>query len=200
MFIAIVVSLVIHEFSHAVTANALGDQTARQAGRLTLNPLKHLEVLGLLMIFFGPIGWARPVPVNQRNFRNPKLGMILTALAGPVSNLLLAFLCLVILRIKLLSGGGASTGFVTNLVWMGALVNTNLCIFNLIPLPPLDGSRILGNLLPSQQRMSYSRLEVYGPFILLLAFLLPPVQNHVFTPLFTWFHSLIFGLFGLSFL
>lgn len=197
MLIAIVVSLVLHEFSHAVTADLLGDRTARNSGRLTLNPLAHLEIFGLLMIFFGPIGWARPVPVNPSNFRWPRLGMIVTALAGPASNFVLACLFLFIYRVQFLSGSG-SAGFLSNLVWIAALVNINLCIFNLIPLPPLDGSRVVANLLPLRQRLAYSKLELYGPFILLLAFILPPVQNYLFSPLFGWFQHLVTGLFGLT--
>ncbi|WDM03094.1 site-2 protease family protein [Alicyclobacillus cycloheptanicus] len=162
------------------------------SGRLTLNPLAHLEILGLIMIFFGPIGWARPVPVNPNHFRRPRLGMILTALAGPMSNLILALLCLALLNILFNSVGQ----FLGTLLYVGAYVNCNLCIFNLIPLPPLDGSRIVGNLLPPRQQLAYAKLEMYGPFILLLAFLLPPVQNDVFTPLFSWFHNLVFGVFG----
>lgn len=195
ILITILVSLVLHEFAHAVTADSLGDKTARQAGRLTLNPLAHLELLGLIMIFFGPIGWARPVPVNPQNFRNPRVGMVLTALAGPASNFVLAILCLIALR----GANLAVVGFWNTLLYVGAVVNCNLCIFNLIPLPPMDGSRIVGNLLPPRQQIAYGKLEIYGPFILLLAFLLPPLRNDVFTPLFGWFQSLVFGLFGLGF-
>lgn len=192
IFIAILVSLILHELAHAATADALGDKTARLAGRLTLNPMAHLEILGLLMMFFGPIGWARPVPVNPGNFRHPRAGMMLTALAGPASNFVLAALCLLFWRPTAMN----FNSFTNTLLYVGAIVNCNLCIFNLIPLPPLDGSRILGNLLPPRQAFSYHRLEVYGPFILLLAFLLPPVRNDIFTPLFIWFHNVVFGLFG----
>lgn len=197
MLISVLVSLVLHEFSHAVMADLLGDRTARDSGRITLNPLAHLEVLGLLMIFFGPIGWARPVPVNPGNFRNPRLGMIVTALAGPISNFILACLCLFVLRLKFQSGFG-NAGFLVTLLQVGAFVNLSLFIFNLIPLPPLDGSRVVANLLTGPQRAFYAKVEFYGPFILLMAFIIPQVRNDIFYPFFDWFANLAFGLFGLT--
>jgi Zn-dependent protease len=174
--IIIPLSLGVHEFAHAFAADRMGDRTARLAGRLTLNPIVHLDLLGLLMIFFGPIGWAKPVPYNPSNFRNPRLGSIITAVAGPISNLLLAFICFFTLRMCVMNGVTGSP-FILNLLWHGGVVNIILCVFNLIPLPPLDGSRIVGNLLPYRQAYSYSKLELYGPFILLLVFLVP-FTNH----------------------
>jgi Zn-dependent protease len=198
-FITVVVSLVIHEFAHAWTADRLGDHTARLAGRVTLNPLAHLEPLGLIMILFAPIGWAKPTPVNGMNFKRPRLSLILVTLAGPFSNLLLAILCFA-LNIWVFPGGGQSlvsvSGFFSELVGWGFIVNVALFVFNLIPIPPLDGSRVLGYLLPYKLAVSYRRLDLYGPFILLLLVMLPGFRNEVFSPLMNSVSQLIISMFG----
>lgn len=188
----VLASLVIHEFSHAFMADLLGDKTARLSGRLTLNPVAHLQLLGLIMILFAPIGWAKPVPVDMRNFKNPRFGLILTAAAGPISNLLLACLCFIILRIA----PQIDFNLIGHILFIGALVNVSLFLFNLIPLPPLDGSQIVRNLLPYKQAIAYSKLDIYGPFILLLIFIIPQFGQLLFIPALESVTSFVASFFG----
>ncbi len=173
--LALVVSISIHEFSHAWSAYELGDPTARNMGRLTLNPIKHFDPLGALMILFMSfagwgIGWGKPVPVNPYNLRtNPRVGMGLTAAAGPFSNLVLATLFAIPLRLGWVESGLA-WGFLLAMV----ITNLTLAIFNLIPLPPLDGFNVAQGLLATfRTRWAYEwgnrldRLATYGPVLLL---------------------------------
>ncbi|QQE81283.1 site-2 protease family protein [Alicyclobacillus sp. SO9] len=172
----------------------LGDRTPRLAGRLTLNPLVHLDPLGLIMMLFAPIGWAKPVPINGGNFKRPRTGLILTAFAGPFSNLVLAVICFTILREWSIPTSSIQD-FLHRLVSWGAYINVILFVFNLIPIPPLDGSRIVSNFLPYKQEMAYRKLDVYGPFILLLLFLIPPLNNLLMI-LFQYVTTLIAAVFG----
>ncbi|RQD76576.1 MAG: site-2 protease family protein [Candidatus Syntrophonatronum acetioxidans] len=163
---ALLIALTFHEFAHGYAANQLGDPTARFQGRLTLNPLVHLDPIGLLMLWFAGFGWAKPVPVNPLNFRgDKKQGMVLVAAAGPGINLVLAFVALIL--------QGFIFVFFYNdvlLSLVGTLVTYNilLAIFNLIPIPPLDGSKILAGLLPFRYDYYFRQLEQYGPFLLIL--------------------------------
>lgn len=158
-----------HEYAHGWMANRLGDPTARFLGRLTLNPIAHLDPIGslflpLLLIFMRfPVvfGWAKPVPVEVRNLRNPKEDMIWVGLAGPGANLLLAFGLAILLRM-----GFGVFPFIRQLLFLGVLVNLILAFFNLVPIPPLDGSRILQGLLPWQYAYQYRKIEPYGIFII----------------------------------
>lgn len=174
--IAIIVALTIHEFAHAFVANYLGDPTAKYEGRLSLNPIRHLDPLGtaLLLIFLFTVGlgfgWGKPVPVNPYNLRH-RHGELLVSLAGPFSNLLLAIL--LVLVVALIPAGitsGWSSDF-SNLINIVVAVNVMLGIFNLLPVPPLDGSKILFDLLPQGQSEIRSTLEKYGPFILIAVIL-----------------------------
>ena len=144
------VSLPVHEFAHAFVAHKCGDDTAKYQGRLTLNPLKHLDPMGTLMIFLIGFGYAKPVPVNYYNFNKPKRDSILVSLAGPMSNFLLAFLSMGILKIVTVvaSPSSVAVSYVTLFLYMFIVSNISLMIFNLLPIPPLDGSHILSGLLP----------------------------------------------------
>ena len=167
--IAIILCFPIHESAHAWVAAKLGDPTGRNAGRISLNPVVHMDMWGTLCFLFLGIGYARPVPVNIGNFRRPKAGFALTALAGPVSNLIMAFLCLLVLRIFL--QGGASAGFVdylyTGLIY-AAYINVSLAVFNMIPIPPLDGSRLVTAVLPDRLYGLFLKYERYSAFALLI--------------------------------
>lgn len=178
----IFVMLPFHELAHAFVADKLGDNTARWHGRLRFNPLAHLDPWGTVMLLLFGFGYARPVPVNPRNFRNPKQGMALTALAGPVSNLLLAALSLGIFRVITLLPVSVLTLAIARflLVYVFASVNLGLAVFNLLPVPPLDGSRILGLFLPDRvmyEMERYSRQITWIMMLLLFMGKLDAVLN-----------------------
>lgn len=168
----IFVMLPLHEWAHAFVATRLGDYTARWNGRLTLNPFAHLDPVGAVMLVLFGLGYARPVPVNPRNFRNPKRDMMLTALAGPVSNLLMALISLIAYRVILLLPFGnllKEAAFIVFVV-VFASVNLGLAVFNLLPVPPLDGSRIFAFVLPARWVNTmeyYSRYLTLGILLLL---------------------------------
>ena len=159
--------ITLHELSHGLMAYRLGDTTAKDAGRLTLNPLKHLDPIGLLMMLVFHVGWARPVPVNMMRFKNPKRGMALTALAGPAMNVLITavFLALYGALYLPLYDSGAGRYFL-EMIELTARISHGLAIFNLIPVPPLDGSKILLSVLPDSGYRTLMRYERYGSLLL----------------------------------
>ena len=185
----IVIAMVIHEYSHARVAYALGDYTPRMQGRLTLNPAAHVDPIGLLMLFLVHFGWAKPVQINPMNFSNPRRDDILVSLAGPASNLIVSFLALIILVLLAKMDFPLSEGLlvVFNLI---IVYNINFAIFNMLPIPPLDGSHILRNLLPYELARSYEQLERYS-FIFLIIIIATPILHYVFVPL----QRFIFGIF-----
>ena len=155
-------TLPVHEFAHALVATKLGDRTAKNSGRLTLNPFAHLDLIGSLMILFVGFGYAKPVPVNPRNFKNPKLGTALTALAGPLSNILLAAVFMLLMNVCLMFyKGGIILEAVIIFLKFAALINIGLAVFNLLPIPPLDGSRLLQLLIPDRYYYKYLKYERY---------------------------------------
>lgn len=163
----IVFALSFHEFSHGWMAHRYGDPTAKNAGRLTLNPMAHLDIFGSLALYLMGFGWAKPVPVDPRYLANPKRDMMWIALAGPVSNLIVALISGILLSILLRMGliGGQSS--LTMVLIMSLQINLVLAIFNFIPIPPLDGSRILGGLIPNKYNNELAKFEYYGPRILM---------------------------------
>lgn len=189
-----VISLSFHEFSHAYIARCLGDDTAERMGRLTLNPLRHLSWSGLLMLAIFRFGWAKPVPVDMRRFQNPKAGMALTALAGPVSNVLLALMSCIALQLLYLADRSVALDYFIRFFTVMLLINAGLAVFNLIPISPLDGSKVLAVLLPDNAYDWLMRYERYG-FIALWLLLITDVLDK---PLAFLRGGLINGLLGLT--
>jgi len=160
----IIIGLTFHEYAHGWMANRLGDNTARNYGRLTLNPVAHLDPIGLLMLFFAGFGWAKPVPVNPYNLKiDMKQGMLLVAFAGPATNLFIAFAATIIWGVLY----GFNIPYFDTFMMYAIQINVVLAIFNLLPIPPLDGSRILAGLLPGEHAW-LDNLEQYG-FLILIA-------------------------------
>lgn len=177
----LIISMVVHEYAHARMAVTLGDFTPKLMGRLTLDPRAHIDPVGLLMLFLVRFGWAKPVIINPSNFRQPRRDDILVSLAGPLANLLTAFLALFLLVLVSQFGVHLSQG--TILVCRLIIIyNINFAIFNLIPLPPLDGSHILKQLLPRELAWRFASLERYS-LLILIVFVMTPILQYVFVPM-----------------
>lgn len=200
---AVLVAITMHEFAHGLVSAKLGDPTPEATGRLSLNPFRHLDPVGVLCLIFFHFGWAKPVQVNPYYYKNKKGGMVAVALAGPLMNFLIAFLCTFGMGIILKTTGGyASEGmyYLFQFLNYGALLNIGLGAFNLIPIPPLDGSKVLGAVLPEQQYFGYMRYERYGGLVLVallaigvldvpLGYMQAGIQNGLWTVV-----NAIFGL------
>lgn len=181
--IAFVIAFSLHEWAHAYAAWKLGDDTAKLEGRLTVNPIPHIDPFGLILILFGPFGWAKPVPVNPLRFRgNKRLGMVYVSAAGPLVNLVLAVIFAVIFFAV------AQSGVLDNMnermaeaimltLQYSILINCGLFVFNLLPIHPLDGSKIVRFLSPRRWDGFYYKLEIYGPWLLLLLIFIPGVSS-----------------------
>ena len=172
----ILIAMVIHEYSHARMAVAMGDFTPRMMGRLTLNPKAHVDWIGLLMLFLVHFGWAKPVMYNPRNFHDVRKGELLKALAGPVSNIIVAFLAYGFFVIYQQLGMHLSEGLYLVLRYI-ILININFAIFNMIPLPPLDGSKVLMTFLPGELAYQFMQLERYSFIILILLLYFGPIRE-----------------------
>ena len=171
--LASLLCITVHETCHGLAAYWMGDDTAKRMGRLTLNPLKHVDLVGLIMMALVHFGWAKPVPINMRRFRNPKAGMALTALAGPVSNVLLALVALLLSSVVILVAmGTAHYGTLISYLILFfeymAVLSAGLAVFNLFPIPPLDGSKVLFALLPDSSYDKLMRYEKYGMLLLVV--------------------------------
>ncbi|MHC4250389.1 MAG: site-2 protease family protein, partial [Planctomycetota bacterium] len=178
----VIYSIILHEIAHAYAAFRLGDPTAAMRGRLTLNPVKHIDPFGTilfpLMTYYALriiFGGAKPVPINPYNFRNPRKGMMISSIAGPLTNIAIALLFAGLHRLLLLAEGYVSDLFLFIAFKVGFL-NTVLVVFNLLPIPPLDGSRVVSYFLPRNLRESYDKLERFGLFLVLAVVLLFPRQ------------------------
>jgi len=204
--IVLLTAFSVHEFAHAWTANYFGDDTPGRYGRLTLNPLAHLDVMGSLMLIFVGFGWAKPVPVNPNNLRDPKRDMMWVSLAGPASNFLLAIISAILLRgittfnpsfksliypalsYQFPSLAGFDSFAILGVIffWMiclGMVLNVILAVFNLIPLPPLDGGKILQGILPRDISVTFGKIEPYG-FLIIIALAFTGVLWGVISPFF----------------
>lgn len=165
------VCITLHELAHGYVAYRLGDDTAKRAGRLTLNPLKHIDIMGLAMMVIFKFGWAKPVPVNMWKFKNPKKGMAITAAAGPLSNIIIAVICLFIYGVLLGFGPriGKVGSYFVEMLLITAYLSTALAIFNIIPIPPLDGSKVLYSFVSDRTYTKLMYYERYGMIILVVA-------------------------------
>jgi Zn-dependent protease len=190
---ALLVAVTVHELAHALVADRLGDPTARQQGRITLNPLPHIDPLGAIAFVIAGFGWAKPVPVNAYNLRHPRRDMAWVAAAGPLSNFAVAFVALValVLARRYLDAPFLAVPVVGVLQFV-YLFNLGLAIFNLIPLPPLDGGHFLPYFLPRSSWSTLHQLEQYGPFILLLL-VMTGGTRYIVGPVFNVLHGLYVG-------
>ncbi len=194
----LLLALTFHEFAHAYVAYRLGDPTAKSLGRLTLNPLSHLDPFGTIAFFFIKFGWAKPVPVDPRYFRNPKQDMLWVALAGPATNLGLAIISAILAKALWLVAANLTYSAaaeailvpVNGMLIAGVWINLVLCIFNFLPIPPLDGSRILTGLLPDKLAYSYIKFERYG-FILIFFLALSGILGKVIGPVISFANTLL---------
>ena len=186
------ICITLHELAHGYVAYRLGDDTAKRAGRLTLNPLRHIDIMGLLMMIVFKFGWAKPVPVNMWKFKNPKKGMAITAAAGPIANLLIAlvFLFLYGFLFALLHRPGRSLNWLLEMLYITAYLSVALAIFNIIPIPPLDGSKVLDYILPARCAYSYLSIERYG-FLILMLLIVTRVLDMVLGPLLNGSYGLL---------
>lgn len=190
----LLIAMVMHEYAHALVADYMGDDTPRLMGRLTLNPMAHIDPIGALMLLVARFGWAKPVMINPNNFRSWRKGELCVAFAGPAANLIVAFVALVAQVV--FSRLDLFTGTALQLVLsMIVIYNINFAIFNLLPLPPLDGSRILMCFLPSEWNYRLASLERYS-FIILIALMITPVFSYILIPL----QRLVFSVFSLALL
>ena len=209
MLIPALLAVMIHEVAHGCVAQKLGDPTARLLGRLTLNPFKHLDPLGVVALLVFGFGWAKPVPVNPRNLTSPKRDMIWVALAGPVSNLLLAGLSALVLHGMMLgarwSGLSATSPLlfvfrpVLYMVAFSLFINVNLAIFNLIPIPPLDGSKIVETFMDYETAYKFERFVGQYGFIVLVLIVYSGISNMIIGPLASWYLKICYGIASILF-
>ncbi|RTR33038.1 site-2 protease family protein [Robertmurraya yapensis] len=183
VIITLIIAFTVHEFAHAYVAYRFGDSTAKKQGRLTLNPIQHLDPIGTILLFIAGFGWARPVPVNRFFFKNPRLAGILVSVAGPLSNLIMA--CLGFIIWYGLVGTGLAEGmseFVPNFLDTFIYLNMLLFVFNLLPFPPLDGYRIIEDLVPGNIRPKMTQFEQYGSLIFLIL-VITPLDQYTIQPI-----------------
>lgn len=183
-------SVIFHELAHGVVASWFGDNTARYAGRLSLNPVKHLDPIGTIALFLIGFGWAKPVPVDYSRFENTRFGLIAVSLAGCVTNILLAIVAVFLLQFRFFSGNPGLSLILVTMV----RINIILGAFNLIPIPPLDGSKVLMSILPENAQRNFARLEPYGFFIIIIL-----LFTGLMYPLINFMQNLIYGVIALLF-
>lgn len=189
----LLIALTFHEFAHGYAAYRMGDNTARYSGRLSLNPLDHLDIWGTLCLLFFHFGWAKPVPINPANFREQKKGIIIVSLAGPFANFLLAFVCAVVCKILVRFTNSSEIALFFYQIFLYAeVMNVGLMVFNLIPIPPLDGSKVLMEFLPPRARYEMYRIERYSGIVLLIL-----VWTRVLTPVLGTLSGWVFALLSL---
>jgi Zn-dependent protease len=203
----LIFAITLHEVAHGFVANLFGDKTARFAGRLTLNPIKHIDPIGTILVpilfltFSGFVfGWAKPVPVDPRNLHHPRRDMALVALAGPVSNLLMAFFWGLIMKLSMLSEhtflSFFSTPFIYYMGQAGVFINVILAVLNIIPIPPLDGSKVLSSVLPRAAAYHFTRIEPFG-FMILILLMFTGILSNIMNPFIGLLVNFITNIYGL---
>lgn len=183
-------SVILHEIAHGLVASWFGDNTAKYSGRLTLNPMAHLDLMGTLMLFFVGFGWAKPVPVNYNNLNNSRLGIMAVALAGCITNILLATVAIFLMQLQVFNTNPAFATIFPIVI----KINIMLAAFNLIPIPPLDGSKVLMGFLPEEAQSNLARIEPYGFFIIIIL-----LYTGILYPVIDFIQSILYGLIGLFF-
>lgn len=192
-FVAIIIAITFHEFSHAWASYMLGDPTSKNLGRLTLNPLKHLDLIGTLLLVFVGFGWGKPVPFNPYNLKNQKWGPALVSVAGPVMNITLALVFGIGLKLIVVYSNLPMTNGLIQLLNAIVIINIILAVFNLIPVPPLDGSKILYAILPQRFSGAVVTLEKWGPFVLIFMVIFAgTLFGALFSVIVNWVYGLIF--------
>lgn len=198
------ISIVLHEMGHAYMSFAFGDPTPKEDGRLTPNPLKHIDPIGIAFLILFRVGWARPVRINPQYYRHPRLAIFLVSFAGPLINIILAFLGGLIVRLSYYSTDEVVFTIISNIGLYFLILNVSLALFNLIPIPPLDGSRLIAAILPDSARESYLKYERYGFFIIMGIVLLINILyyftgRNLFNDVILYFVRLILSIFGIAF-
>lgn len=184
MLVPALLAITAHEVAHGLVADHFGDPTARLLGRLTINPIKHLDLVGTITLLIFGFGWAKPVPVTFSNLRNPRRDMILVALGGPIANLMLATLCALGLHLLgMLSLQSRSLEAISLMLGFGLYINLLLALFNLLPIPPLDGGRVLMGLLPHRQAYALSRIEPFGFLLVIVLIYFTGLWKAVIAPI-----------------
>lgn len=183
-------SVILHEIAHGLVASWFGDNTAKYSGRLTLNPMAHLDLMGTLMLFFVGFGWAKPVPVNYNNLNNSRFGIMAVALAGCITNILLATVAIFLMQLQVFNTNPAFATIFPIVI----KINIILAAFNLIPIPPLDGSKVLMGFLPEEAQSNLARIEPYGFFIIIIL-----LYTGILYPVIDFIQSILYGLIGLFF-
>lgn len=193
VIISLAIAFTVHEFAHAYTAYKFGDETAKKQGRLSLNPLRHLDPIGTILIFIAGFGWARPVPVNRFFFKRPQLAGIIVSAAGPISNLLMVIIGFAIVYgvvAKILPPDQPSP--ILTFLYVFIQLNAVLFVFNLLPIPPLDGYRIIQDLVPADTRAKMTQYESYG-IIIFLILIITPLNYYTIQPIFNVFLPAVVG-------
>lgn len=200
-------AITLHEAAHAFVANHYGDPTAKSLGRLSLNPIKHIDLFGTIIVpivllvlsgFSFTLGWAKPVPIDHRNFKNPKHDLAIASVAGPAANIIMALFWLILLKALLLSHVSISnlTVFIALMCKVGIVINLILAILNMIPIPPLDGSRVVSSLLSTKAAILYNQIEPYG-IIILIILMATGLLGGMLTPMLQFMLSILSNLFNL---
>lgn len=199
----ILFAVTVHEAAHGYVASIFGDKTAMMLGRLTLNPIKHIDPIGTIVVPLSCLalggfvfGWAKPVPVTYSQLRNPKRDMALVALAGPLANFVMALIWALIAKAGLSFGGSLESNLFVKMGEAGININLVLMLLNLIPIPPLDGSRVLSSVLPDQLAVIFEKIEPYG-FIILIILIVTKILSQILGPPIMWLQQFISNIFGI---